>query len=162
MTTTPPTWPAPHPAQSRRWSTTAVAAFAVLLSVAALVLAIIGLIRSSDTSTPSYTAAQKADAKKRLCSSYKLAAYAEHVETNTPDNIALARLSATNGALILETAATDPALDLEYRDAARALALTYQNLVAVSTGRGGGDPQLEEAIADANAKDRVMIDLCND
>ncbi|MEB3020136.1 hypothetical protein [[Mycobacterium] crassicus] len=110
----------------------------------------------------SYTVAQQADAKKRLCSSYELAAYSEHVETNTPNNVALARLSATNDAVILETAATDPALDVQYRDAARALALAYQNLVAVSTGRGEGDPELEAAIADANAKDRVLIDLCGD
>lgn len=133
-----------------------------MLSVAALIVAIISLTRSADGSTPRYTAAQQADAKKRLCDSYKLAAHAEHIETNTPNNTALARLSATNGALILGTAAADPALDAEYRDAARALALTYQTLVAVSTGRGEGNPELEAAITDANTKDRVMIDLCGD
>lgn len=123
-------------------------------------MAIISLTRSADGSTPRYTAAQQADAKKRLCDSYKLAAHAEHIETNTPNNFALARLSATNGALILETAATDPALDPQYRDAARDLALTYQTLVAVATGREGDDPELAAVIADANAKDRVLIALC--
>jgi hypothetical protein len=133
-----------------------------LLSVAALIVAIISLTRTADGSTPHYTAAQQADAARRLCDSYRLAAHAEHVETNTPNNVALARLSATNGALILETAATDPALDAEYRDAARALALSYQTLVAVSTGRQGDDPELGAVINDANAKDRIMIELCGD
>lgn len=59
-----------------------------------------------------------------------------------------------------ETAAADPALDPRYRDAARALALTYQTLVAVATGKDGGDPELEAVVTDANAKDRVMTELC--
>lgn len=125
-------------------------------------MAIVSLTRSSDTLAPHYTATQQADATKRLCDSYKLAAHAEHIETNTPNNIALARLSATNGALILETAATDPALDAKYRDAARALALTYQTLVAVATGREGDDPELAAVINDANAKALVMHELCGD
>lgn len=133
-----------------------------MLSVAALIVAIISLTRSADASTPHYTAAQQADAKKRLCDSYRLAAHAEHVETNTPDNVALARLSATNGALILETAAADPALDPQYRDAARALALTYQKLVAVATGKDPGDPELETVLADTNANARALQQLCGD
>ncbi|WP_234812293.1 hypothetical protein [Mycolicibacter longobardus] len=162
MTLTQPPWPVPPPAQSNRRSAVALATLAALLAAAALIVAIVSLTHSSNASPSSFTAAQRADAKVRLCSSYKLAAHAEHIETNTPNNIALARLSATNGALILETAATDPALDAEYRDAARALALTYQTLVAVATGREGDDPELEAAIAEANAKDRVMLDLCGD
>ncbi|MGB3522170.1 MAG: hypothetical protein WBA50_11910 [Mycobacterium sp.] len=138
----------------------ALAGLVALLSVAALIVAIISLTRSADASSPHYTAAQQADAKNRLCDSYKLAAHAEHIETNTPNNVALGRLSATNGAVILETAAMDPALDPEYRDAARALALTYQTLVAVATGKDGGDPELEAVVTDANAKDRVMTELC--
>ncbi|MFL0278217.1 hypothetical protein [Mycobacterium sp. SMC-19] len=157
---TPPPWPTPPPAPSSRRSTAVFAALAALLSVAALIVAIISLTRSADASSPHYTAAQQADAKKRLCDSYKLAAHAEHIETNTPNNVALGRLSATNGALILETAAADPALDPKYRDAARALALTYQTLVAVATGKDGGDPELEAVVTDANAKDRVMTELC--
>ncbi|WP_230987671.1 hypothetical protein [Mycolicibacter heraklionensis] len=159
---TPPPWPTPPAAQSPRRSTAIFAALAAFLSVAALIVAIISLTRSADASSPHYTAAQQADAKKRLCDSYKLAAHAEHIETNTPNNVALGRLSATNGALILETAAADPALDPKYRDAARALALTYQTLVAVATGKDGGDPELEAVVTDANAKDRVMIELCGD
>jgi len=138
----------------------ALAAFAALLSIVALIVAIASPNRSSDASVPGYTTAQQADAKKRLCDSYKLAAHAEHIETNTPNNVPLARLSATNGALILETASADPALEAEYRDAARALAITYQTLVAVATGKEGGDAELEAVVADANAKDRVMIELC--
>ncbi|CAJ1495837.1 hypothetical protein [[Mycobacterium] holstebronense] len=159
---TPPPWPTPPPAPPPRRSTAVFAALAALLSVAALVVAIISLTRSADASTPHYTAAQQADAKKRLCDSYKLAAHAEHIETNTPNNFALARLSATNGALILETAAADPALEPEYRDAARDLARAYQTLVAVATGKEGDDPALGAAINDANAKTRVMHELCGD
>lgn len=140
----------------------ALAAFAALLSVAALIVAIVLPSRSPAASAPSYTTTQQADAQKRLCDSYKLAAHAEHIETNTPNNVALGRLSATNGALILETAAADPALDPKYRDAARALALTYQRLVAVATGKDGGDPELDAVVTDANAKDRVMLGLCGD
>ncbi|WP_241178718.1 hypothetical protein [Mycobacterium sp. P7213] len=125
-------------------------------------MAIISLTRSADASAPHYTAAQQADAKKRLCDSYRLAAHAEHIETNTPDNVALGRLSATNGALILETAAADPALDPKYRDAARALALTYQTLVAVATGKEGGDPELEAVVSETNANARAMQELCGD
>ncbi|MFL0181484.1 hypothetical protein [Mycobacterium sp. SMC-15] len=139
-----------------------LAALAALLSVAALVVAIISLTRSADSSTPHYTAAQQADAKRRLCDSYKLAAHAEHIETNTPNNFAFARLSATNGALILETAAADPALDPKYRDGARALALSYQTLVAVATGKDGGDPELEAVITETNANARAMHELCGD
>jgi hypothetical protein len=127
-----------------------------------LIVAIISLTRTADGSTPHYTAAQQADAAKRLCGSYRLAAHAEHVETNTPNNVALGRLSATNGALILETAAADPALDAKYRDAARALALSYQTLVAAATGKDGGDPELEAVIAETNANARAMQELCGD
>jgi len=133
-----------------------------LLSVAALIVAIISLTRSADTSTPHYRAAQQADAKKNLCAQYKLAANAENIETNTPNNFALARLSATNGAVILATAAADPALDPKYRDAARALALSYQNLVAIATGKDGGDPELEKVITDTNANVRAMQGICSD
>lgn len=159
---TPPPWPTPPAAPSPRRSTAIFAALAALLSVAALIVAIISLTRSADASSPHYTAAQQADAKKRLCDSYKLAAHAEHIETNTPNNVALGRLSATNGALILETAAADPALDPKYRDAARALALTYQTLVAVATGKDGGDPELEAVITETNANARAMQELCGD
>ncbi|BBZ25012.1 hypothetical protein MHIB_34300 [Mycolicibacter hiberniae] len=135
---------------------------AALLAAAALIVAVVSLTRSAPAALPGFTSAQKADAKDRLCARYKLAANAEHIETNTSNNIALARLSATNGALILETAAMDPALDLQYRDAAKALALSYQTLVAVATGSEEDDPQLGAAINDANAKVRVMHELCGD
>lgn len=79
-----------------------------------------------------------------------------------PDNAALGRLSATNGALILQTAAADPAVETKYRDAARNLALSYQKLVAIATGRNANDPEITDAIADANAKDRVMVELCGE
>ncbi|WP_286135224.1 hypothetical protein [Mycobacterium sp. UM_Kg1] len=132
---------------------------AAVLSIAALIVA---FTRTSVAAEPHFTTAQRADAKDRLCRSYRLAAHAEHIETNLPDNAALGRLSATNGALILQTAAADPALDSQYRDAARNLALSYQKLVAIATGRSANAPEITDAIADANAKDRVMLDLCGE
>ncbi|BBZ25016.1 hypothetical protein MHIB_34340 [Mycolicibacter hiberniae] len=137
----------------------ALAALAVLISATALMVA---LTRPSEGAERPFTATQRADAKDHLCRSYRLAAHAEHIETNMPDNAALGRLSATNGALILQTAAADPAVETKYRDAARNLALSYQKLVAIATGRNANDPEITDAIADANAKDRVMVELCGE
>ncbi|MEB3023027.1 MULTISPECIES: hypothetical protein [Mycolicibacter] len=156
MTMTPPPWPA----QPHRRSAVVLAGLAALLSAAALTVSIVSRPRSSDAAEPSYSTAQRADANRRLCNSYRLAAHAEHIETNTPNNAALGRLSATNGALILVTAAMDPALDTAYRDAARALANSYQSLVAIATGRDSGDPELESVVNETNANANAMLALC--
>lgn len=81
--------------------------------------------------------------------------------TNVPDgDVAVARLSLTNGALMLHTAAADPALDTKYRDAARALANAYQTQSA--KGITATPEQYRAAMADTNSKTLVMIGLCGD
>lgn len=63
--------------------------------------------------------AQTAAAQRQLCDTYKLVAHAVPVDTNGSDK-ALARITLTNAAAILDNAAADPALDAKHRDAARA------------------------------------------
>lgn len=149
-------WPAPPaPVRSRNWLTVTLAAVAVVLAAAALIVA---LTRSG--STPTYTAAEKAEAKTKLCDQYKLAAQAMHIETSKPGDPALARVALTNGALILETASANPALEAKYSNAARALAATYQTQTAMGTT--APVEQYQKAGEDLNAKDRVMQGLCGD
>ncbi|MEB3030382.1 hypothetical protein [[Mycobacterium] nativiensis] len=134
-----------------------LAALAVVLAAAALIVA---LTRSGSGSSPTYTATEKAAAKTQLCDQYKLAAQAMHIETSTPDNTALARIALTNGALILETASANPALEAKYSNAARALAMAYQTQTALGTT--APPEQYREMGDDLNAKDRVIQELCGD
>ncbi|MEB3033075.1 hypothetical protein [[Mycobacterium] nativiensis] len=159
---TPPPWPAPPAAQPHRRSPVALAGLAILLSIASTILAIVALTRSA-TSTPTYTAAETSAAKTRLCDQYKLASQVVHMETTGPDgNVALARIANTNGALMLESAASDPAVDAKLRDAARALAASYQTVTAMGT-KGQSDNQLFwAAVDDSNAKNRELQGLCGD
>ncbi|WP_085265621.1 hypothetical protein [Mycolicibacter longobardus] len=135
---------------------------AALLSIASTTIAIVALTRPA-TSTPSYTAAETSAAKTRLCGQYKLASEVVHIETTAADgNVALARIANTNGALILETAASDPAVDVKLRDAARALAASYQTVTAMGT-KGQSDTQLFwAAVEDSNSKSRELQGLCDD
>lgn len=153
-------WPAPPaPVRSRNWLTATLAAVAIVLAAAALIVA---LTRSGSGSTPTYTTAQKGEAKTQLCDQYLLAAHAMSIETLPDGDIALARISMTNGALILDTAAADPALESKYRDAARALARSYQTMAAKGTHGMSTPDQWQAAVDDTNAKDRAMKDLCGD
>ncbi|MEB3020135.1 hypothetical protein [[Mycobacterium] crassicus] len=128
------------------------------MAVAALVVAIVALTRTA--AKPTYSAAQSAEAQAQLCDRYKLAAQVVHLETTGPDgSAALARIANTNGALILETAASNPALNVKFRDAAQALAHSYQTVTAMGT-MGQADPQFWAAINDSNAKNDVMRSLC--
>ncbi|WP_205634635.1 hypothetical protein [Mycolicibacter kumamotonensis] len=96
-------------------SSAVLGVLAVLLAAAALAVAIVALTRID--ATPTYSAAQRVEAQARLCDQYKLAAQAVHLETTQPDgDVALARIANTNGALILATAASEPALDVKFRD----------------------------------------------
>ncbi len=96
-----------------------------------------------------------------LCGTYKLASKAMNIATNIPDgDVAVAHLSLTNGALMLLTAASDPALDAKHRDAARTLANAYQTQSA--KGITASPEQHHEAMADTNSKTLVMIGLCGD
>ncbi|MGV0748097.1 hypothetical protein [Mycolicibacter minnesotensis] len=96
-----------------------------------------------------------------LCGTYKLASKAMNIATNIPGgDVAVAHLSLTNGALMLLTAASDPALDAKHRDAARTLANAYQTQSA--KGITASPEQHHEAMADTNSKALVMIGLCGD
>jgi hypothetical protein len=151
-------WPAPPaPVRSRNWLTATLAAVAVVLAAAALIVA---LTRSGSGSAPTYTSAQKDEAKANLCERYKLAADAAYVETNGSD-VALARISATNASVILESAASNPALSAEYRNAALALASSYQTMTAAGS-RGSDDTQFKASIDDVNVKNRALKELCGD
>jgi hypothetical protein len=66
----------------------------------------------------------------------------------------------TNGALILETAAVDPALDHKYRVAAEDLARAYQTTAALATKGMATSQQYEDAVEDSNSKRDVMEKLC--
>lgn len=151
-------WPAPPaPVRSRNWLTATLAAVAVVLAAAALIVA---LTHSGSGSNPTYTAAQRAEAKTQLCERYRLAADAAYVETNGSD-VALARISATNASVILESAASDAALSAEYRNAALALASAYQTMTAAGS-RGSDDTQFKASIDDVNVKNRALKELCGD
>ncbi|MEO6794972.1 MAG: hypothetical protein ABI253_07745 [Mycobacterium sp.] len=154
---TPP-WPIPPPVQPHRRPVVALTALTALLAVAALIVSVAALNKSAGSATPAYTAAQKAAAETQLCDRYKLAGGAMHIATSAPDgDVAIARVSLTNGAVILETAAASPVLDSKYRDAARALATAYQTQLAM--GLTATTEQYQSAMDDTNAKDRVMQDL---
>lgn len=160
VTMTPPPWPAPPADRKHSRSSAVFGVVAVFLAAAALVVAMVALTRTD--ATPTYSEAQRSEAQARLCDRYKLAAQAVHLETTGPDgDVALARIANTNGALILATAASDPALEVKFRDAAQALATSYQTVTAMGT-MGKSDPQFVAAIDDSNAKYQVMRDLCGD
>lgn len=158
MTTTPP-WPTPQPARAYNWPSLVLGILTSGLATAALVVA---LTRPGAGSTPTYTAAQKDRSKTQLCERYKLASGAVYVETGPQGDgdIALARISMTNGALILETAAVDPALDHKYRVAAEDLARAYQTTAALATKGMATSQQYEDAVEDSNSKRDVMEKLC--
>lgn len=136
-----------------------LAVVGVVLAMAALIVALVALSRAA--STPAYSAAEKAAAQANLCSRYRLAANAARVDT-TSSEAALARISTTNGALMLETAAANPALDGQFREAALALATAYQTMTAKGTQGVADDTQRQAALDDALAKDRVLRELCGD
>lgn len=135
-------------------------ALTALLSAAALIVAVLALTKSAPD--PTYTATQRAAAKTTMCDRYKLAARSIQIETKIPDNTALARISLTNGAVMLETAAMDPALDTAARTDVRALALAYQDLTVMGTNGVAGEAQFQAAMDAVNDKDRVMKELCGD
>ncbi|WP_235663910.1 hypothetical protein [Mycolicibacter terrae] len=126
--------------------------------MAALIVAILALVRPSPG--PAYTAAEKTAARKQLCVKYKLASRAAHIETAPDGDTARARISMINGALMLETAAADPALAPKDRDAAPALAAAYQNMAA--TGSLADAAKYQAAIETTNAKVGTMEELCGE
>jgi len=144
---------------ARKWPTIALVILAVAPTATAL---IVTLTRSGWGTSPTYTAAQKAEVKAQLCDQYLQAAHAMSIETLPDGDVALARISMANGALILYAAVADPALESKYRDAASALARSYQTMAAKGT-RGMSTPdQWRAAVGDTNANDRAVKDLCGD
>lgn len=152
-------WPAPPTVQTRQRSALVLATLGASLGIASTVLVIMALTRPP--ASPTYSAAQRMTAKTDLCGQFKPAMGAVHIETNGPD-AGPRRIALINGALVLESAAANPALDPTYRDAAQAVGSAYQDLVIESSSGKAGDPQFDNVVNTANAKERVLKDLCGD
>jgi hypothetical protein len=154
-----PTQPAPR---SRTWPAVALAAIAAAVAVAALVVALTNstpAAPSASTTAPTHSAAETAAAQRQLCDTYKLAAQAVRVDTAGTDK-ALARIATTNGAIMLEMAAANPAVDTNHRDAAYALAMAYGTLTAKGTFGIATDAEYQAALDDVIAKDAAMKKVC--
>ncbi|WP_321191438.1 hypothetical protein [Mycobacterium pseudokansasii] len=139
---------------------------AILLSAAALIVALTHPTSSSPasapatTALPTYTAAETAAAHQKLCEVYKLAARQIQIETNG-DNPALASAAAVNGALMLEQAVdAGVALSPSDRTAALALAKAYTNTNALGSYLHRDDPVYQAAVDDVLAKDSDMKARC--
>lgn len=158
VTMTPPPWPAPPTDQRRHRRPLVLPVLTSVLSVVAFLAAMVALTRPAGVPPSTFTAAQRAAAKSHLCERYKLAADVEHIETNGSD-AAFARISLTNGAVILAAAAADPALASEYRDAALELAQSYQTMAAAST-KGPDDAQFKAALKAVAAEEGTLEKLC--
>jgi hypothetical protein len=158
-------WPPPYAGQpashSRPWLAIAVAVTAAV-AVAALIVALTRPMTAKPSSTatvPAFTAAATAAAQKQLCDVYKSAAVAVQVDTNGSDK-AFGRIALTNSAALLYNAASDPALDVEHRSAARALATAYLTDTAKSSEGAATEAEFRSAVDDVNAKDAAMKKVC--
>lgn len=172
----------PHPPPPAQWTPPAVpnrppsnglaaVALAVigLIAVAALVVGIIDLTRPNSTGagtaptsgapTPAFSPDQIAAARKELCSAYQLAARSVNADTHATDT-ALARISLANGAGMLDAAAANPALNANDRDAARALASAYRTSNAVSSDTDVASPLYQMTLDDAKRADAAMAAIC--
>ncbi len=157
-----PTYPVQLTRRSRNWPTIALAGLATVVAVAALIVALVRPMASRSSATtamPTYTAAETAAAQRQLCDTYKLAARAVEVDTGGHDR-ALARIATTNGAVMLDNAAANPALDAKHRDTARALAAAYGTLTAMGNNVVATDAQYQAALDDISAKDAEMKSVC--
>ena len=157
----PPQFPQPA-SRPRPWLAVAVVATAAV-AVAALVVALMRPTASnslaSTSATPTHTPAETAAAQQRLCDMYNLAARAVQVDTAGTDK-ALARIATTNGALMLDMGANNPALDANHRDTARALESAYLTVTAKSGYGVATDAEFQSALEDVNAKDAAMKKVC--
>jgi hypothetical protein len=148
--------------RSGSWLAIALAAIAAVVAVAALIVALTrsGTPTSPATSaSPTYSAAEMAAAQQQLCDMYQLAAKSVQVDTAGTDK-ALARIATTNGALMLDMAASNPALDANHRDAARALEAAYLTVTAKSSFGVAADAEFQAALDNVLAKDAVMKKVC--
>jgi len=141
-----------------------------LIAVAALVVGIIDLTRPSSSGagkastpaspSPTFTPDQVASAKKELCSAYQVAARSVKQDTNATD-VAIARVSVTNAAGMLDAATDNPALGSNERDAARNLAAAYRNADAISSVFDKTSSVFQQAVDDVNRLDGVMAAMCS-
>ncbi len=159
-----PTKPTPRSGSGRAIGVTALvlAAIAVVLAAVALTVTLghsTNTASSTTSTAPANTAAETAAAQLRLCDSYKLVARAVQVDTNGSDKT-LARTATINAAVMLESAAADPALDGQHRDAARALAMAYLTATAKATNGVASDAEWQAALDDIIAKDTAMKKVC--
>ncbi|AGZ49211.1 MULTISPECIES: hypothetical protein [Mycobacterium] len=168
-----PQWTPPYPVQlaprSRSWPLAALAGIgivAIVLSAAALIVALTRPTSSSPaaapatTASPTYTAAEVAGAHQKLCEMYKMAARAVQIDTHG-NNPALAATALANGAVMLVQAVNAaPALAPGDRTAALMLAEAYSSTNAMGSFLNRDDPALQAAIDDVNAKDAKMKALC--
>ncbi len=140
-----------------------------LIAVAAVVVGIIALTRPASSSagkaptaaapTPTFTPDQIASAKKELCSAYQLAAHSVKADTNSADT-AIARISLTNAAGILDAAANSPPLNNVERDSARKLAAAYRGIDAISSVFDKTSSVFQQSVDEANQADTAMAALC--
>lgn len=157
----PPNHTGPPASRSHPWLASAVALTAAL-AVAALTIALTRpAVPSASTAstTPTHAPADVAAAQQRLCDMYQLAAKAVQVDTAGTDK-ALARIATTNGALMLDMGASNPALDENHRDAARALEAAYLTVTAKSSYGVATEAEFQSALDNVIAKDAAMKKVC--
>ncbi|WP_083213468.1 hypothetical protein [Mycobacterium malmoense] len=157
----PPNHFGPPASRSHPWLAIAVALTAAL-AVAALTVALArpAAPSASTASTVStHAPADVAAAQQRLCDMYQLAAKAVQVDTAGTDK-ALARIATTNGALMLDMGASNPALDENHRDAARALETAYLTVTAKSSYGVATEAEFQSALDNVIAKDAAMKKVC--
>jgi hypothetical protein len=147
----------PPPPRAGIWPIAVLALVALGLATVCLVVSV---TRAESGSSTSYTGTQKNAAQANLCERFKLAADAAGIETNGSD-IALARISATNAAVILESTVSGPALNDKYRSAALALASSYQTMTAEGS-RCADETRFRASIDAVNARTQTLRDLCRD
>lgn len=145
---------------------TVVITLTAMAAIAALVVAlVVALSRSTTTQAhatsgkPRFSAGETTAAQQQLCDTYKLVAEAAQVDTQGTDK-ALARISTTNGALMLFMAADNPALDAAHRDAAHALAKAYGSLTAKGSYGVVTEAGYQAALDEAITQDAVLKKLC--
>ncbi|MFL0181483.1 hypothetical protein [Mycobacterium sp. SMC-15] len=146
-------------APPHRWQFVALTVGLIATAAVAIAGVAIALSRPAH-SVVTYSAEEKAEAKTQLCDRYKIAVRASQIETAPGGDPALARISMLNGALMLETASANPALDVKYGDAARALAVSFQTQAAMASGESADSMAWHQIVDDTNAKDRVVKELC--
>lgn len=159
----PQTFPAGRQPRTRTWLPTLLGGVATILAIAALIVALTRPTATKSTamtSGPVFSAAQVSAAQQQLCDTYKTEARTIRADTSGDDE-ALARIAATNGAVMLYNAASNPALDAKYRDAARALATAYGNVSVMGSKGVATDAEWRAVLDDANAKDAAMKQICS-